>query len=74
MMPPTLKEKLIAAIEQSSDAVIEQLWQTLQTLPQPKPPSPLKQLFQETQALPQIQNLSEAAIQQEIEAHRTETA
>jgi hypothetical protein len=29
----TRKEQLITAIEQSSDAVIEQLWQTLKTLP-----------------------------------------
>jgi hypothetical protein len=29
----TRKEQLITAIEQSSDAVIEQLWKTLKTLP-----------------------------------------
>jgi hypothetical protein len=35
----TRKEQLITAIEQSSDAVIEQLWQILSTLP-PSDPSP----------------------------------
>jgi hypothetical protein len=29
----TRKEQLIIAIEQSSEAIIEQLWQTLKTLP-----------------------------------------
>jgi hypothetical protein len=37
----TRKEQLITAIEQSNDAVIEHLWQTLNTLPHsPVDPSP----------------------------------
>jgi hypothetical protein len=68
----TRKEQLIVAIEQSSDAVVEQLWQALQTLPHPESPSPLKKLFQATQALPQIQTLNEADIQQEIAAYRAD--
>jgi hypothetical protein len=73
IMPMTRKEQLIAAIERSNEAIIEQLWQTLQTLPQNASPTPLKQLFQETQALPQIQNLNETEIQQEIDTYRAET-
>jgi hypothetical protein len=82
----TRKEQLIAAIEQSNEAVIEQLWQTLQTLPQnasinltnPLQPddlhSDLHNLVKELYAEAPADDITDEEILQEINAVRQQSA